>query len=291
MNVLLVCDELDERVVAGQCGDGHAGCPMIDARHGVEQVGRRRAAGVVAGDRGVQVGGRMTDRDADAERLHARDQLETARDLRGDRRQPEALDQRLDLGPSDLRRRHQVRRVVRPTTGGGNERALDVEAQRLRAVGRRARNPGTHAVCERPNDRQRVRDAGWQERGDAMLQEDSRHAVKVVGRAHRVVTAPAVDVDVHEARRDVRQRFSLFAGLVVDVHRGDPAVLDRQSAGGDRVVQNQMAADLQMAGISTHARAQTTRGRSTSRASRKPRFTRSGSPSKERSSCSIEIAP
>jgi len=36
---------------------------------------------------------------------------------------------------------------------------------------------------------------------------------------------------------------------------------------------------------------QTTRGRSTSRASRKPRLTSSSSPSKERSSCSIEIAP
>ena len=125
-----------------------------------------------------------------------------------------------------------------------------------------------------------------------MAQEGSGHPVEVGGRAHRVVAAPAVDVDVHVPRRDERPaRLRL-----VELDRGDPAVLDRDPPGRDPVVEDEAPADdLRLVAHRPSSPSvvigQTTYGRSTSRASRKPRFTSSSVPSKPRSSCSTMTSP
>ena len=67
----------------------------------------------------------------------------------------------------------------------------------------------------------------------------ARHAVERRAIAHRVVAAPAVDVDVDEPRGDVRP---VRVRLGVDVDRDDPAVLDRDPADRDPIVEDQPAA-------------------------------------------------
>ena len=99
------------------------------------------------------------------------------------------LDERLVLGALLLRR---------------DARPLDVEAERLRAILRRARHPATHAVGEGCELLERRGHRRGHERGHPVAQECARHPVQSRLVAHRVVATPAMDVDVHESWAEVR---------------------------------------------------------------------------------------
>ena len=120
------------------------------------------------------------------------------------------------------------------------ERALEVEAQRLRPVVGRVGDPGAHALGEPRQlglgERRRRR----QERGHALAQQGLGHAGQGARVAGGVVAAPAVDVDVDEARGDERSAGRRLVRLV-GLDRRDPAVLDRDPAGDDAVGQHQAA--------------------------------------------------
>ncbi len=87
---------------------------------------------------------------------------------------------------------------------------------------------------------ERRRHRGRQERGHAAAEQPASHAVERGSIAHRIVTAPAVNVDIDEAGRDVR-RFR--RGVVVDLDRGDPPVLHDDPAGRDAVLEDQSTDD------------------------------------------------
>ena len=95
-----------------------------------------------------------------------------ARDLGRDRHEPQALDERLDLAPR--RRRPGAAGAPgrgRPSRACDEERALEVEPERLGAVGRARRDPAADPVGERVERRQRRVTAGRQERGHAVPEQ------------------------------------------------------------------------------------------------------------------------
>ena len=126
--------------------------------------------------------------------------------------------------------------------GRREERALEVEPERLGAVGRgvAAARPGRVRRTRRASASGAVTAVGRNEvtprRSRLRAMPSSAAAI-----AHRVVAAPAVDVDVDEARGDDTDRPS--RRLVVELDRGDPPVLDRDPAARDPVVEDQPAGD------------------------------------------------
>ena len=72
-----------------------------------------------------------------------------------------------------------------------------------------------------------------------MAQQGAGHAVERGRVAHRVVAAPAVDVDVDEPRRDERA----VRGRRVVLHGRDPAVRDLDPPRFDPVLEDEPAAD------------------------------------------------
>ncbi len=131
------------------------------------------------------------------------------------------------------------------------ERALEVEPERFGAVAWRIRSPAADPFDE---CRERVEwggHRGRQERGHPTPQEAARHPVERGSVAHRIVTAPAVDMDIDEPGSHERCVVAGPDGLggrgrprvVVEVDRDDVAVVDREPAGHDAVIEDQAAAD------------------------------------------------
>ena len=152
IDVDAVRDQLDEHRVVEQGGDGHARRMMVDTRHRVEQVGRGAGARRVAGPRLLEGRARMADRGHHATVRQPSDEIRGARQLRCDRHQPESVEERLERRGRDVGRDLQVGRVVSAATGSGEERSLQVEAERPGAVGGGVRRPvanGSREVDER----------------------------------------------------------------------------------------------------------------------------------------------
>ena len=81
-----------------------------------------------------------------------------------------------------------------------------------------------------------------------MAQERPGHPVEVVDRAHRVVAAPAVDVHVDEARREIRQG-GLIAdraaiAIAIEIDPGNRVAVEPDPAGDDAVVEHEPPAKL-----------------------------------------------
>ena len=124
MDVDAVRDQLDVGRVVQERGDGQTGRPVVDAAHRVEQVGRGAAAGRVAGPRLVDGRRRVAHRRRDPALAEPADQLEGARQLRRDRDQAQAVEERLEVAPVHVGRGPEVGRVVRAAARLGEERAL-----------------------------------------------------------------------------------------------------------------------------------------------------------------------
>ena len=152
--------------------------------------------------------------------------------------------------------RPEERRIVGAAAGLGEERPLEVEPQRLRAVGGCAGQPRRGRVSANVGEgRQRRGHGRRQEPGHPAPQQVAGHPVEGLRAAHRVVAAPAVDVDVDEPGRDVwqllgRRRTRGPSRSAVDrldrldrFDLGDPAVLDGDPAGLDPVVEDEATAD------------------------------------------------
>ncbi len=245
--MVAVDDQLDVRVVASQGRDRDPWRPVLDAGHRVEQMGRARRARVVARPGGREVGRRMTDRDPDAETRQALDQLEAAGDLGRDGRQAQALDERLDVGPKDVRRVPDELLVVCALARRRDERPLEVEPERVGAVGRGDRDPGPDALGEGMQLRQRRRPGRRQEGRHAVAEEGAGHPVEVSRRPHRRVATPAVNVDVDEAGGEIRQLAVGGRRRSIDPDGVDPAVHDRERPDDDLVVEHEPAAGLDQA--------------------------------------------
>ena len=241
IDVDAIGDQLDEHRVVEQGGDGHARRMVVDPAHRVEQVRRRAGARCVAGLRLLE-GRRPNDRRGrHATVREPSDEFGGAGQLRRHRHQPESVEERLQRRARDLGRDLQVGRVVGAPTGPREERSLQVEAQRLGAVGGGVRRPFTHRSGEVDERGQRRGHGGGQERGHAATQQAAGHPVERGPPAHRVVAAPAVDVDVDEAGADERavgrpRRPSSIAAIspasIVILPACDPVVEDETS--GDR---------------------------------------------------------
>ena len=121
----------------------------------------------------------------------------------------------------------------------GQERTLEVEAERLRTVGRGGRHPAAHPLGEFDQDGDRRGHRGREEGRDAPPQESLGHPVEGLEIAHGVVPAPAVDVDVDEPGRDVRA----VRGRCGTLDSHDRFVLDGDRAVFDAVVEDQPARD------------------------------------------------
>ena len=153
------------------------------------------------------------------------DELDRAGQLGRDRHQPEPVEERLERRRRDVGRDLQVGRVVGAATGSGEERALQVEPERLGAVGRGVRRPVADAIRRsRRAPIERRRHGGRQERGHPVSQQAAGHPVERGAIAHRVVAAPAVDVDVDEAGADER---AVGRPRRAELDRGDQTGLDR----------------------------------------------------------------
>ncbi len=240
MDMDAVGDQLDVGRVVEQGGHGDARRAVVDAAHGVEEVRRRSRAGREAAVRLLEGRRRMTERDGDAAIAEPADELGRARQLRRDRHQSEAIDERLERRERHVRGHQEVGRVVGTPPHGGEERPLQVEAQRLGAVGRAVREPSPDALGEGDQLVQRRGHGGRQERGHAATQEPPGHAVERVAVAHRVVAAPAVDVEVDEARRDER---AALRWLVVEGRPPRSTRPRRDRAAHDPIVEHEPAAD------------------------------------------------
>ena len=160
--------------------------------------------------------------------------------FRGERQETQTVDQRFERLARGSGRFAKVGRRVSAATLRGEERTLEVEPERLRAIGRRGRHPCPDPVGERRERIEWRRDRGRQERRHAPPKERPRHAIQGVGIAHRIVAAPAVDMDVDEPGRDVGQA---VVGGCVQVDGSDPAVLDRDMPARHPVVEDEPAAD------------------------------------------------
>ena len=239
MDVDPVGDELHVCVVVQQGGDGDTRRSMVDAGHRVEQVGRR------ASTRGVRIPGahgtrrRVPDRHHHALVVEPADEIRGTGKLRGERQETQTVDQRFERLARGTGRFAKMGRRVGTALARSQERTLEIEPERLRAVGRRGRHPCPDPVGEGGERVEWRRDRGRQERRHAPPKERLRHAIQGVGIAHRIVAAPAVDMDVDEPGRDVGQ--TVVGGLQVD--GSDPAVLDRDTPALHPVVEDEPAAD------------------------------------------------
>jgi hypothetical protein len=187
----------------------------------------------------------MADRDPDAEVGEASDQFETARDLGRDGHHGQALDQRLDLGPRHIGGIEQQGRIVSALLGLRDERPLDVEPEWLRAVRGRASEPRARAVGPAVKHGKWVRHPGRQERRHALAEQGPSHPVELLAVAHRVESAPAMDVDVDEAGREVGELGGLARiAVAVEVHAGDPVVLQREASDGHPIIEHEAPAKL-----------------------------------------------
>ena len=214
-------DQLDVDVVPGERHGGEARRVLVHAGHRIEQVRRRARAGVIAGPRLVSRRDRMAERGDDAVLGEPTDQIDCAGRLGRDRRDAEAAEPELQVLERRLRRGLHERRVLRAHALGRDERPLEVEAERRRPVVRRGGQPGADPFREGAQLCQRRGHGGGQEGSDAAPEQRPGHAVEGGLGAHRVVAAPAVDVDVHEAGHDPRAA----GGGRIHFHGRDPAVL------------------------------------------------------------------
>ena len=107
---------------------------------------------------------------------------------------------------------------------GREERALQVEAQRLGAVGRGTGQPRPDPLGEGGQVVERRRTAVG--RNDVTPRRRSARAMpsSAARVAHRVVAAPAVDVEVDEPGRDERSAGASLVAAGVELDRRDPAV-------------------------------------------------------------------
>ena len=118
-HVVPVRDQLDVGVVLEERGNDEPRGAVVDAGHRVEQVRRRARAGGVAGPplfdrrRGVAQRGRH------APCAQPADEVERPRDFRGDRGDPQPVDERLEVRGRDLRRHRDVGRVLGALLGPG----------------------------------------------------------------------------------------------------------------------------------------------------------------------------
>ena len=201
-----VGDQLDVRRHPQECRDRQPGRSMLEAAHRVEEMGRRGGAGRERGACLVDECRRMPERHGDAGPTEHPDQVVRTGEFGRDRDQPQPLDQgSIVAGGMSAGVRSWVS-VVGAASRVRQERALEVEPERLRAIGRGIRHPARDRSAKAfRSSSGAVTAVGRNEvtprRRQALA--PSRRALPV---AHRVVAAPAVDVDVDEARRDVRAR-------------------------------------------------------------------------------------
>ena len=177
---------------------------MVHAAHPIEEVGRGRATGRIAGCGLLERGRRVAHGRRDAAVAEPGDELERAGDLRRDRDEAQAVQVGLEVLVAQVGWGSEQGRVVGAALGVRQPRSLEIRAERLRPVGGRHRHPVADLVDEPVQVVERRRDAGRQERGHAVAQEVPRHPIERGSAAHRVVAAAAVHMDVDEARRDVR---------------------------------------------------------------------------------------
>ena len=206
IDVDAVGDELHVDRVVEQGRDGDARRAVVDPGHGVEQVGRRAGAGRISSPGHLGGRRRVTDRHGDLAAGEPGDELARAGQLGRDRDQPQAADERLERRPLHVRRDPQVGLVVRAAPGGRQERALEVEPERLGAVRRRVRHPIADALGERRSSSSGAVTAVGRNEVTPRRSSAPSHAVERSRIAHRVVAAPAVDVDVDEPGGEVRRR-------------------------------------------------------------------------------------
>ena len=160
----------------------------------------------------------------------------------------QAVEVRLQVVVAQVRRRSQQGRVVRAPLGIGQPRSFEVRSERLRPVRRGVRHPVADLVDEPIEVGQRRRHAGRQERRHAVAEQVPRHPVQRGSAAHRVVAPAAVDVDVDEARGDVRRAAPSAGSAGSRLDADDQAVLDRDRARLDHVVEDQSTGDRRHAG-------------------------------------------
>jgi hypothetical protein len=240
VDVVAVGDQLDEHFVVEQGGGGEPRPVVQQPDHRVEQVGGRGATGRVAG-LGLLEGRRaVAHRHADAARSKVGDELERARPFRRDRDEPDPVDERRQLVGRHGRRLAQEARVVGALARLGQERAFEVGAQWLGAVRRRDRAPVADPRRERGECLEWRAGRGRQEGRDAVPREGAGHAGQRVHVAHRVMAAPAVDVDIDEAGCQERP---VDDGLV-DLDRGDDVVLDREPPADDALLEDESPDEL-----------------------------------------------
>jgi hypothetical protein len=182
----------------------------------------------------------MADRYLDAVISEPADQVDCAVQLGGDRDGSQAVDRPFELIARDRRRRPQVRLGMGTTLGGRQERSLQVEPERLGTIGRCGRDPAAYAIRECDQRIERGSDRRRQERRDAPTQQRPSHPVQGGRIAHRVVPAPAMDMDIDEPRRDVRP-----GGVARPVDRDarDDATVDHQLPARDPILQHEPAGD------------------------------------------------
>ena len=167
-------------------------------------------------------------------------ELEGAGQLRRDRHDPQAIAQRLEVGLGDVARASQVLRAMRTLPLRAQERPLQVEPERLRPVAWRVGQPAADVARESMERRDRGAHRGRKEGRHPVSGERPGHARKRVGAIHRVVAAPAVDVDVDEPGRHVGPgRPSL-----VRLDRRDPVTVDPHAPGHHLVLEDEPPDDL-----------------------------------------------
>ena len=152
IDVQPVGDELDVGGIVEQRRERDAGRAVVDPAHRVEEVGRGRRPGRVAGPRLRDRRRRVADRDRHAVLAEPADELGRAGQLGRDGEQPEPVEERLERRARDVGRDEEVGRVLRTVPRRREERALEVEPERLGAVGRGVRQPRPDAVGE-PDER------------------------------------------------------------------------------------------------------------------------------------------
>ena len=169
---------------------------------------------------------------------------ERAGQLRRDRDEPQAVDAAARARPvatSAGRAGARPGRGRRARAGARNGPSRLNPSGSAPSVGR-VRQPGPDALGE-GDERRRAARVTAVGRNDVTPAAQQRPAMpsSAAAIAHRVVAAPAVDVDVDEPGRDVRAVRRGAASSSVD--RRDPPVLDRDPAVRDPVVEDQPTAD------------------------------------------------
>ncbi len=238
-DVMPVGDQLDVGVVREERRDRQPRRVVVDARHAVEEVGGRPGARRVPRPAFLHGGRRVAQRGRHASRPQPADQLQRPRQLRRDRDEAHPVDERLQVRDRHVGRHPDMGRVLGALLGGRDERPLQVEAKGARTIVGGGRHPAPHPLRERGQLAQGRRHGRRQERRDAVAEERPGHPVQRAVRAHRVVAATAMDVDIDEPRGDVRA-----AGRsVLQLHLGDPAVPDHDPPGVDPLLEDQLAPD------------------------------------------------